>query len=390
MPYPIKTIPHKALAERFAAQHLEAHGQRPAHHKLLQHAAFRRGAKSWDELLAEHEKKGFLQKRLPWLFGPPLLNLVIGWNELLYHTPQKSLRLGLAARNTEAIDLPDNLLRRHILTIAPSGSGWRSFFAHLAVQQVARGGGLLVIDPEADDWFPLEIGRTLEKVARKECFFRTPGAAHEGDVLKTLLPLKFERCVGARPTQDALAKVDLNTLLQSKACAYFGFEWSTDKSKDDAFAQQLANKLVAAITSMLTARIDNATARQDDVPFMVMLPACQGLLAHLNPAVLAQARAMGVVFVMQTAALTELTEPGALDVALANTATKVFFKPATLESKLKSAELLHQAATAKGTKQMSVADWESTLGELYMAEAVLLTANRTQHLSTCLLKLEDA
>lgn len=228
MPAASKKTIYKDLAERFFHQHIQAHGTRPSHAKLMQHVAFRRGAKSWDELLADIEKKGCLQERLPWLFSPPLLSSVIGWDELLYSSPHKGLRLGLRPCQTVAIDLSDSALSRHVLAVGPLDSGVRSFFAHLAAQQVARGGGLLVIDSLPDSWFPLEISKTIEKVGRSDFLGATPANVSGGDCLKSPAEFWHEGLPNKNSSATAGAslqvELDIPALIAAGGCAYVGVE----------------------------------------------------------------------------------------------------------------------------------------------------------------------
>lgn len=172
---------YKAEAKRLADHLATSHGIKLKHTSVLAAIASLHGARDWNTLIAR-QKPGLFERAAAALSstGTPGPSVVVGMDDLLYDLPTGGLRLGLhheavVGAQTRKFDLADkyvevtdrNLLR-HTLVVGPTGYGWSTLLEALAVQQVIRGGGLLVLDSRSDLHMPRLVQRAALHTGRDD------------------------------------------------------------------------------------------------------------------------------------------------------------------------------------------------------------------------------
>lgn len=515
---------YKAEAKRLAYHLADVHGVKLKHTSVLAAIAALHGARDWNTLIAR-DKPGLLKRAAAALRSPAKQDSVIKIDQLLFQVAPDGLRFGLSADSTTAVEVPDRLLRQHTLIVGPAGHGARVLLEHLAAQQLARGGGLLVLDTQPDARMPgllsaaarharredlsgwaalhpahelkgmrpvryeLMAGRDAAAIAdrllaclpafplspgadffREQCRFaltailgaqlalcrplslsalchllerpqsllslrddlssalaraaedtktleaalnslnllvatytqpgQPVGVFDERSFQDTLGGLRGRLTLMAQPgalpySDDAEARpLDLRSLIENGESAYLSLPVLGQGGTAHALTRMLLADLVAAVD-----QVRQGQSSRDSGPFLVVLPLTGSLAARLSSAFFAQARAMGIAFVLHAPSMTDLEDAGVAEKVLGNTVNKVFFKPNSPKELQAAAELLGFAypqarASVKDSRDAfetaeKPMNWRDRLAVLQAGEALLVNQGRGQEIRICLLDSKD-
>jgi len=174
---------YKAEANRLADHLATIHGIKLKHTSVLAAIATLHGARDWNTLIAR-PKPGLFERAAAALSPASAAepSVVVGIDDLLYDLPTGGLRFGLhhnaaapaAPRKFDLadkyVDVSDRNLLRHTLVVGPTGYGWSTLLEALAVQQVIRGGGLLVLDSRSDLHMPRLLQQATRSAGRTDNF----------------------------------------------------------------------------------------------------------------------------------------------------------------------------------------------------------------------------
>lgn len=247
---------YKAEAQRLATHLADVHGVKLHRSSALNAVAALHGARNWNSLIGSQAKPGLFQRAVA---------------SLCPSTPSPT---------HEAAHLGPG---QHALVVGPEKVGDLPALDALLVQQLQRGGGLLVLDTE--DSSPLR--RTL---------FSAVAAAGRTDV--TVKPLHREL-------------LDVHRILCSQECVYLA---ASPSEEGLVVAQALLQDLKAATVAV---RSEGRSSVGADC--MVVLPATPPMIEALGAAFFAQARAFGVTLLLHTSSLVELEATGHAELVRANT-----------------------------------------------------------------------
>lgn len=338
---------YKTQAKRLAKHLAEKHGVRLKHASLLEAVAAMHGAPGWNVLAAKRDP--LWQRLLP--RKKPFLDLCPTLQELQFETPPDGLRIGLDPTQTEEVQLPYSWLRRHLLVLGPPGVGAHSAVGFLAAQHVLRGGGLLWLcaTPEMSDWNQNLLRKAAEQVGR------------------------------AGP-QD-LSKQPGQTLSSGDALSDGIFYLS---AKDFTAGTNEPSATGVALLSHLLEQALTLGLSEKPQPLMVVV---QGADAFGDPrwvAGLAQARAAGVMFVIQAQGLAELKWAGErfAHCVVANTSTKLLFQPCSPSELREQTELLRLTGHAPDALAL-----ENEFSGLGLGNAMLAFCENLHRVRTCLVDL---
>lgn len=273
------------------------------------------------------------------------------FDELMYAAHRRdALSLGIRNPGSDELFLSDALLRRHVLLLGPVGVGVTALVQNLLMQQMRRGGGFLYLDQFADNDFD-------EKLEQAAHLTGTP--YHRADFLAgevtchTLL-----KAAG----HDAAMYVPLPLLVEPEAV-----------HAGAAAFQMALRQLVAKQMS---------TARQaPGLPFLVVIPGAWLLEGAGVAALLAQARAANIAFVICDTSLAFLGTPNKEvgDVLLQNTFTKVFMSSPDSQALAQVAKFLEPYVAAQSFSGSFPPPGKSLLqavARLGLGEAVALCEQR--------------
>ncbi len=139
---------YKAEAKRLAAHLVDTHGIKLKHASVLEAIAALHGARDWNTLLASGQP-GLVRRVATALLpkGKTSFQPVRRYEDFLYCEPCPTTFLGTDFDCTRAVELTNQNLRNHILVLGQQGQGASQLMVSLALQQIARSGGLLFIDP---------------------------------------------------------------------------------------------------------------------------------------------------------------------------------------------------------------------------------------------------
>lgn len=339
---------YKSEALRLASQHLDTHGVPPLHADILRQVAEAHGAKNWDTLLSEGPE-GFWQKMLFRLRKPPALSAMVDWDQLLFQTPIFSMRFGISLDRFKqsAADIEESIVRNHILLVGESGKGALVLLENLLLQQMVRGGGMLVLDGMLDHRLASKLAQVAARTGR----------------------IDFKAWLEAPEP----ANLGLNELVLSNRCVYLAD--CAGQASVSTLGQQLVETLASTLADSL-----RAGGRVSGAPFLLVLPLCEGVVQALSPALLVQMASLGVTLVLRAQSLFDRVPPNMLANILAHTRTKVFFKPGDAEA-TRSTEVFLNSAVAtealpsKGAWELSVTmhpDWSWRLSRMKRGSALLL------------------
>jgi len=164
----------KAEAKRLADHLADTHGIKLKHTSILSAVAALHGARDWNTLIAR-QKPGLAQRLAAAVHGVAPPSTVVALDELMYNLPSNGLRYGIAADSGVTVDVEDAELCRHTLVVGPNGQGMTVLTEQLLTQQILRGGGALVLDPQSDLHLAAVVAQAAAKVGRAaECFTALP------------------------------------------------------------------------------------------------------------------------------------------------------------------------------------------------------------------------
>lgn len=330
----------KAQAHRLANHLAQKHGVRLKRASVLEAIAALHGAKDWNTLTAK--KDSFWRAILPSKPAPVSLTPTLADLQLETHTD--ALRMGLNESQTQEITVPYSWLRRHLLLLGPTGVGAHSALELLTVQHVMNGGGLVWLSeaPWSNGWNQQLLQRAAEQVGR----------AGPEDLTK--VP------VGALPSAQWLRE------------GLFYRSATEGDNPPDAFAS-------AILGALLQQHENSEGPLSKALPTMVVVQDIRIFEDARWAAAFAQARAFGVLFVIHIGELAALRGLGVEveQTLLANTGTKLVFRPALSSEAYAQAVMLAQDVGAPSTS--AIVD---TLNGLGVAEALLADGNAIQRLKT--------
>ncbi len=516
---------YKAEAKRLAEHLADVHGVKLKHSSVLEAVAALHGARDWNTLMAR-DKPGLLQRAASVLRTPSRMDVVVNLDQLLFQSSTKGLRFGLSSDQTAPADLDDSAVRQHTLVVGPMGYGWRTLLEHLSVQQLVRGGGLLVLDTVPDERLPKllaaaaaragrddfsgwsslqptevlsgmrptrydlfagqDAGTIAERVLaclpdfeqnpgsdfyRQQCRFaltailqaqlalrrdvsleslcdllqqprRLLGLREElGQAQSSALPEQQESLSNAHHLLDSLlsayrkrdkmgdtldedrfrstlggilgrlvlmgqpdvlpnnlskdiAALDLADIVCKRECAYLSVPLLDKADSVRALAQMLMHDLRAAVSA------PGGPAVSRGAPlFTVVLPMCHTLLRALGASFFAQARGLGIGFILHVPSLVELEEAGLAETVLGNTATKVFFKAPSTRALHAATEHLDCIApkeyvSSKGSdweprKAESPASWRDRIAAQGLGDALLVTRDHLRQIHVCMMSSDE-
>lgn len=329
--------PFQPPVERLRDQFAKV-GTPKTHAELLNLVATAQGVKSWDQL--EHQpKRGWLARKLNW-GSHWRRQSVLYRDELLFDLRMNSLCLGVEPewkdRSHERVDLDGSWLRRGLLLVGPQGKGSISALEHYEAQQIARGGGLLVLDA-SPNYDTSEKLRAIATDAGRTDF------AH----------YRHDNSAGARLTNVA-------KLLSSQASAYVSLPWQ----RHGASVQQEAEGFVRQL--LAHARL-GGTLNNRPWPFMVVVPEGGWLLTPAWLPLLHYARSLGILLVLRLHSLDELSHltPDMTEAVL-NLGTQLFLAPNSEAALASVAETLE---LGQGPKELAAT--RKRLSELGLGEVLM-------------------
>lgn len=345
----MNTALYKAQAKRLAKHLADKHGVRLKHASVLEAISALHGAKDWNTLTSK--QSSFWRALLP--SKPEPLGLVQSLSDLQFETPLDVMRLGVDKAKTHEVALSYSKLRKHLLLSGPTGSGAHSALEMLAAQHVLKGGGLVWLCES-----PLSMGCNQK------------------------LLLKAAEQVGRAGPRE-LANVPLHELPDHQALkeGIFCLSSRRDASPSDEPATSGQALLKHLVTTFLTQDTDTASA----IPLLVVVQNVQLYGSLQWAAVMAQARALGLVLVIHAENLSDLQGVGNAfeQTIIANTGTKLIFKPSTQEEAHRQAEALARSSYAKPAGEIA-----QELSTLDLAEALLLGESEVRHMKLQVVDLE--
>lgn len=338
MPAPFSPIhPFQPQVERLRAELAKA-GTPKTHAELLHLVAITQGVTSWDQL--EHQpKQGWLARKLGWGHHWRRQS-ILHRDELLFDLRMNSLCLGVEPEwksyGHERVDLDSTWARRGLLVVGPQGKGCTTALEHYEAQQIAQGGGLLVLDASPN----YETGKKLQAVAED---------AGRAD---------FTHYRHDEPDGKRLRNVA--ELLNEGAAAYVNLPWGVHGAPAQREAEAFVHQLLEH------ARPGGALSSRSR-PFMVVVPEGGWLLTSAWLPLLHYARPLGVMLALRLHSLDELSHlsPDVTEAVL-NMGTRLFLAPNS-EAALTSAA----KALALGQEHKVLAATRKRLSELGLGEALM-------------------
>jgi hypothetical protein len=216
--------------------------------------------------------------------------------------PANGLRLGQLCESGLELELGNGHLSRHTLIIAPNGVGGASFLEHLMVQQVAQGGGLLVLDQAPHSPLPAVLMEATRHMNRANTFLHWNTANPRGKtgfVVHNILRKGLVGHVTIPYVNAHYAKILVEMVLQD---------------------------VQAFVAAGFKAKAGGRDA--PPIPFMLVLPrVSEWASIALRPLIL-QARRAGIAIVLQDHSIGALYRgnPALASAILANTNNKLFLK----------------------------------------------------------------
>ena len=291
------TKPFVAQADRLGQHLTRSLGAEPPRATILEAVAAMHGAASWKALNRPKAPRGLC--RLLHLQPQQPVSVVEDFDEMLASLSDEGLRLGLLNGDQPgALELSDGILTRHLLITSANGFGGRVMLEHLIVQQVLRGGGLLLADGLDDPGMARMLESAARFAGRSGALRPLTGETDDG----VLLDLAARGSLGYCRVSFTNGGADVAAIRREAMCQIL-----------DRFWQQVG---------ILAER-----GHRPAVPFLLIVPAASGVLDATWAARFSQARGLGIAIVLQEQSLAPLTQAtgGVLEHVLGNTFTKVFF-----------------------------------------------------------------
>lgn len=332
----------KGEAKRLRAHLSDAHGVNLKHASVLEAVAASHGARNWTALANSAKPRPGLARRLANALHPetpqPLTAV-----DAAYDIDPGHLKFGVAA-DGKAHKLNYAAMRRHTLVVGMPGTGAKLLIEDILAQQVALGGGMLVLG-----------------------IFSTTAAAQQ-----LLQPVCDEvgrsdlSCVPCAAAPTTKAALDLKEVFARDQCVVVDIPLlegppGAAAAKVEEYAFQLCTYAFE-----LAGQENRA-----DAPFLIVAPLLPDFTLERWGALLAQARAFNVALVMATPSLAHLeaANPALMEAVLGNTATKVFLKPAN-DAEREIVKTRLGAPDAGG--RYSAAELQEGLATLDTGEALVL------------------
>lgn len=345
--------PYVAQADRLGRQLTRSLGAEPSRAAVLEAVAAMHGAASWKALNRPKAARGLCRL----LHRPPQLrpSVVEDFDEMLASLPDEGLRLGfLKGGQPGSSDLCDSTLRRHVLITGANGFGGRVMLEYLIVQQVLRGGGLLLADG-LDDPGMAGMLESAARFAGRSGELR-PLSRESGE--GALLDLAGHSALGYCRVSFANGGTDVTAIRRDETCHLL-----------DRFWQQVG---------LLAER-----GHRPAVPFLVVLPAAAGVLDASWAARFSHARGFGIAVVLQEQGLAPFKRAGdiVLEQVLGNTFTKVFFNQASAGAVDAAAECI--AGQVQGTTHEQARERQISLG---LGDALVVSGGSLHGVHACMVK----
>jgi len=284
----------KAEATRLADHLAETHGIKLKHTSVLSAIAALHGARDWNTLIAR-QKPGIVQRVTAAINGPARPAVVVELDEMLYDMSSKGLRYGFNKDSGATIDIDDAALCRHTLVVGPNGQGVTVLMEHLLTQQILRGGGALVLDPQSDLHLATVVAQAAAKVGRETEHF-------------TMLPSDLAKQAGIPvDAYDMLAGADVTAQV---ARLLAGIYQHDAQDVDECYAvASIAELLTAILESLIAAGERTSLARVAQLLAQpLQLLDLSAAVAEREPEVAARLDAVMREFIRQTKSGTVLDE----------------------------------------------------------------------------------
>jgi hypothetical protein len=327
-------------------KHLADKGLPITHAQALQAVAEQEGLNSWDYLPSE-PKRHWLARRLGWgnIWKRSCVQNV---DELLFDVNVNWFKLGVAEdvkkpnRSEKPIDLDLSWARRHILFVGPHGKGATTAAEYYAGQQIAAGGGCLILDTAPYDGGP----NLLETIAL---------ACGRPD---------FKRYRYDLPEQERSSDaqtLDVRALVTNQHAAYV----SLPSDSGSLVAKTLAADLLKKLEEVGRERLNRYGANAPR-PFLVMLPQDASLIDEDWKSFLELARGYGMVVFLRLFSLTDLGRfTDDLAQIIQSFGTKLFLQPDSPSSLEAAAQMI---ALSQEPEKLALA--RKSLANLGLGEAL--------------------
>ena len=353
-------IPFIEQARRLAEHLAASNPSRLKHHEILAAVAAMNGADNWDHLCKKptDERRGFVFGR-----KKHYAERVHTIDELKYAVNFNTLQLGNTFDDTREVHITNAATLCHALIFASNGYGARTLLEHLMVQQVARGGGLLVVDPLPDPQPVATVRRAALACGRADEF--------------------YEVAIGAEAPADST--LTMTALLDRGALLYAQYP---------TFKDELPHGAAVTLLDEFWERFSTQKKRPA-VPFMVVVPLARLLLDRKWPGRFAHARALGVSIILQDDSIPLFQRVGAeiAENVLSNTFTKIFFRQPSADGLDSAARFIDtQVAYSQGRELHPAGvhrDWTATrekLVNLTLGEALVLSGAELTPTRVCMVK----
>jgi hypothetical protein len=341
--------PCQAKVEQLRADLLAA-GTPLTHAEALQRVAEAEGEKSWSQLRREPPAH-WLARLLGWRSGWRC-SVVVHVDELLFDLRTDRFRVGLSPSQLAPMEQDLSASRRHVLVVGPNGKGATSALDYYAGQQLAMGGGLLVLGASPNEDSPYLLGQVAEACGRSD-FTHYRADLPEADRLPS--PAALVRGAGA---------------------AYVSLPWGRSRAQAQLSAEALIEQL-DAVGQSLPRRQGEPRAH----PFMVVVPDGGWLLTDAWQSLLQNARSYNIMLVVRLHSLADLQDVSETTVeSVLNFGTKLFLQPASPASIETASKVL---ALSQDPDELAAA--RSELAALGLGEALLAGADEPTQVKLCML-----
>lgn len=327
----------KTQAKRLADHLAHVHGVRLKHNSVLDALACVHGAKNWQQLRAEAQRRPGLVRRAMSALSPARhVETSCAPQDYVFEADPRRVTFGVFPNQKSLFTLESTWLHRHVLVIGQEGYGVRSLLHDLCAQQVASGGGLFVLDTVADHLLPRMLQYVAEEAGREDFRAQLPlevvsacEAAH-ADLqatrigtrdLGTVAPLQSRPCW---PMADLLVGATLQHM--SVPCL------AVD-APEVSQARQILNEFFQALPA------HRALVRDDQHPVALIVSNAHLALEPRWAPALRQLRAYGVALVAQVPSLLAIEDAGLREALLSGCDSRIYYKPLTADS-------LHAAAVS--------------------------------------------
>lgn len=309
------------------------------HYALLQAIAHRHGASNWRNLVLSH---GNTRPRIRHWFheaAARFKKIDTSWHieDLLYggHSTD-GVSLGVSTRTRKPLEVTDDKLRRHLLLVGGMGHGMSVLLENILLQQVARGGGFICL-------VPFMAGDQIRPLAKTVSRLNAP--LHMLNDFRELTPKLME------------SAYDNSMCVLPEHSVFHG---PRIYAKPGERITPLSERLLEVVQSILS----DQEGKRKKHPFLVVLPSFWDIYSNKFEILMAQARAIGISFVIIDHGLQHFdptAQKGEMGALLQNTCTKVLFGVSGQHSGNRQADCLGLPA------EDLVKDWQGmkkTYGQL--------------------------